>query len=810
MTGIIILLTIVSLIFFILLISINNKTSAQHEIIEALNKKMNYLSDQLNDLTKIIKERDFKSSEKIIAAEEKQVPPVKEEIYKPAPIPEYKESVRTIEPSGLKSDSAEEKVAIMEPVIEEEGADVITPDAIQQNNKTSWWNNSDLEKFIGENLANKIGIAVLVLGIAFFVKYAIDKDWIGETGRVAIGILCGGILISFAHYFRRSYRSFSSVLAGGGLAVFYFTIAFAFHQYHLITQQAAFISMVVITAFAVVLSLLYDRLEIAVLSVVGGFITPFLLSTGQDNYIALFTYLCILNTGMMVLAWFKKWPVINSISLIFTVIIYGSWLTQKILNSSDQSFPHQNAFLFATLFYIIFMIMNIVNNLRLKRSFAAFDFIIVLSTNFLYYAAGMIILQYWSNSDFKGLFTATLGIINLSLAWIFFRNSKADKNFIYLLIGLTLTFISLAAPVQLKGNYITLFWSAEAVVLFWLFQQSRIKLIKLASALVTLLTIISLLMDWSQIYFSNTNSSLPIIANKGFITTIVVALSLFIHYSLMKKEADSYYTSNLTNKVVRNLLLIAGLSVFYISGMLEIWFQFGKRIPGTEIYLVYLQLYSFCFALVLLYVFRKKESSMLLRFLLTLFCFAFYVISLGENYEVIRTILETNLNRIHLYMHWVAVLLLLKLLFDLVNYFRKHTDRWKTYQVAFTWISSTGIILLLSVEIHHFIIWINFSNQNDWVYWQNLYYKAGLSILWGVCSFAMMWLGMKYKFATLRIISLSLFSITLIKLFGYDIRNIPPGGKIAAFILLGVLLLTISFMYQRLKKMLIDDNKESK
>jgi uncharacterized membrane protein len=71
-----------------------------------------------------------------------------------------------------------------------------------------------------------------------------------------------------------------------------------------------------------------------------------------------------------------------------------------------------------------------------------------------------------------------------------------------------------------------------------------------------------------------------------------------------------------------------------------------------------------------------------------------------------------------------------------------------------------------------------------------------------------MWLGMKKNFRPLRIISLSLFTVTLLKLFFYDIINIPPGGKIAAFILLGVLLLVISFMYQRLKKIIIDNKGE--
>jgi uncharacterized membrane protein len=189
---------------------------------------------------------------------------------------------------------------------------------------------TDLEKFIGENLLSKIGIAVLVLGISFFVKFAIDKNWIKETGRVIIGLIAGGILIGIAHRIRNSYRSFSSVLMGGGLTVFYFTIAFAFHQYHLIDQKTAFAIMVVITIFAVLLSLYYDRLELAVLATIGGFITPFLVRGEQDNYIALFTYLCILNSGLMVLAWFKRWPSINVIALFFTTLIYGSWLTRTL------------------------------------------------------------------------------------------------------------------------------------------------------------------------------------------------------------------------------------------------------------------------------------------------------------------------------------------------------------------------------------------------------------------------------------------------------------------------------------------------
>ena len=202
---------------------------------------------------------------------------------------------------------------------------------------TTWLkNNPDLEKFIGENLINKIGIGVLVLGISFLVKYAIGRNWVSEVGRVSIGLLCGVLLILFAHRLRNSYRSFSSVLAGGSIAVFYFTIAFAFHQYNLIGQSAAFVLMIVITAFAVLLSLLYNRLELAVIATVGGFLTPFMVSTGDGNYIVLFTYLIILNTGLLLLSYFKRWPSINIIAFFFTVLIYGGWLSSVLIDNNPR------------------------------------------------------------------------------------------------------------------------------------------------------------------------------------------------------------------------------------------------------------------------------------------------------------------------------------------------------------------------------------------------------------------------------------------------------------------------------------------
>jgi len=323
MDGIVFLIVLIPIVFFILLLAILSKSGLNQHLLISLKNKLDELSQDLSGLEKEIKELKIETKIKQPGAEEKTesrpttiAPPT---IKTEEPVEEKKiwRPIRTFEPA----EKEETKIPVVqrgdtnnepttpEPVMEEE----------IQTTQTDW------EKFIGENLANKIGIAVLVLGISFFVKFAIDKNWVNEGGRVVTGLVSGGVLIGLAHYIRNSYRSFSSVLVGGGLTVFYFTIAFAFHQYHLISQQAAFLIMVVITAFAVILSIYYNRIELAVLATIGGFVTPFLVSTGQNNYVALFTYLGILNSGLLVLSWFKRWKAINIIALIFTVIIYGSW-----------------------------------------------------------------------------------------------------------------------------------------------------------------------------------------------------------------------------------------------------------------------------------------------------------------------------------------------------------------------------------------------------------------------------------------------------------------------------------------------------
>jgi len=655
----------------------------------------------------------------------------------------------------------------------------------------------DLEKFIGENLVNKIGIAILVLAIGFFVKYAIDNNWIRPVGRVGIGVLCGGILIGIAHRMRNSYKAFSSVLVGGGVAILYFTITLAYHQFHLFSQTTSFVIMIFITGLAVGLSLYYDKQELAVIALIGGLSSPFMVSSGRANYEALFFYLVILNAGLLVIAYYKSWRILNISTFALTVIVFGGVLYTLTSNT------YITGFIYATVLYLMFFAINVAHNVRENKKFIAMDFTILLTNTALYFAAGLWLLTAMYEEQFRGLFSAGLGMINLVLSYVLFRNKKVDINILYLLIGITLTFISLTAPIQLHGQNITLFWSAETVLLYWLYQRSGIKLMQLASILVFGAMLLSLLLDWTAIYSYSANA-LTIIANKGFITTLTSAISCYLLYRLIKKDtAPKIYGIRIDARIFR----ITSFILLFFSGLFEINHQFLNRYPDTSLNSIYLLLYVPAFVFIgylALKRFAELQPDWKVVGIVMAASVAIYLLFSQAFYDAQYAMLvQHKASAMHFMAHWIGAVFMGLIFYRLILIAGNNLTG--DLQTAASWILPAAIVIFLSVEVSLACNLLFSSPTYSMDSVQTVYIKVGLPILWGLSSFALMWLGMRNKARTLRIISLTLFSITLFKLFVFDIRNIPPAGKIAAFFCLGVLLLIISFMYQKVKKIIVDD-----
>ena len=790
------------LLLIIILIIIINQNSKLSQQFQKLDDELKFLRRQLSS---------FNATKK-------------ETIETPKPVKEEKPYKSIFEIADDKAETAPELLKTKEESatpIEPEKKNIITTVEVKEIISTPQINkqkepapgfferNPDLEKFIGENLISKIGIAILVLAIGYFVKYAIDQDWIGPVARVAIGILCGGILVALAHRFRNTYRSFSSVLAGGGMAVFYFTITLAFQQFNLFSQTTAFIIMIVITAFAATLALLYDKQELAIIALIGGFAAPFLISTGSGNYKVLFTYLIILNSGLLVIAYNKSWRLLNLLNFIFTVLMFGSWLL--FLQYDEPAATFKNGFLFASIFYLLFLVINIAHNIKEKKKFIASDFGILMANTALYFAVGIYCLNNMNATAYRGLFSASMGIFNLILSFFLFRKQKVDSNILYLLIGITLTFISITAPIQLEGNYITLFWASEAVLLYWLFTKSKIRIIQFSAALVWLLMLVSLLMDWVELYSYSGFEKIVIIANKGFITSLFAAAATYLLFVIRNKEDENIKAISSSIIPRKTVFRICAIVILFAAGALEINYQFIYYYPGTGINMLYMLLYAIAFINILITVtqnVKQLKPHWYVHAIMLAACIFLYIVSISKIYFVQADMLTTANNGIHFWAHWAAAVLVAIVLYRLIDLFRQQKPAEKSGSDFITWLICAVIVLYLSVEVHLLTNQVFYDANNTLAEIQRVYFKTGLPILWGLCSFAFMWLGMRTKYRTLRIISLSLFTLTLLKLFIFDIRNIPAGGKIAAFFSLGVLLLVVSFMYQRLKKIIIDNEEK--
>jgi uncharacterized membrane protein len=183
-----------------------------------------------------------------------------------------------------------------------------------------------LETRLGLTWINRVGVVTMILAAAFFFKYAVDNRWIGEAGRVILGVLAGFLSLGLAERTSRSgHRIYSQGLCGLGVAVLYLSFYASFGFYKLVPQALAFFLMTLTTALAGGLALRYDAAAILVLGLLGGYATPPLLSTGEDRPWFLFGYVLLLNLGALWASGRRNWRRIEILALAGTAILYVAW-----------------------------------------------------------------------------------------------------------------------------------------------------------------------------------------------------------------------------------------------------------------------------------------------------------------------------------------------------------------------------------------------------------------------------------------------------------------------------------------------------
>jgi uncharacterized membrane protein len=210
-----------------------------------------------------------------------------------------------------------------------------------------WFTTFDWEQLVGVKLFSGIAGVALVLAAIFFFRYSLDRGWLAAPVRVVIGVVVATALIVVCQLrAARRYPITANALDAAAIAILFATFFAAHALWDLIPATVTFALLALVTVLAVVLSIVHDAMFIAVLGLVGGFATPALLSTGENQPVPLFTYLLLLNVGLAWVAVRKKWPVLSVLSLALTAIYQWGWVA-TFLWMSDLSLAMGIFLLFA-------------------------------------------------------------------------------------------------------------------------------------------------------------------------------------------------------------------------------------------------------------------------------------------------------------------------------------------------------------------------------------------------------------------------------------------------------------------------------
>ncbi len=320
----------------------------------------------------------------------------------------------------------------------------------------------DLETLIGGRWLNRIGITALILAVTYFLKYAFDNNWIGPSGRVAIGILLGAAMLPWSHWLlQRGYSYFSEGIAGLGAAVLYLSIWAGCQYYKLFSLDVGFAAMIVITAGMAAVALGRNSQRIALLSLFGGFLTPVLVSEGKDAQVVLFTYLLILGVGLLAIEMRRDWRSLTPISFLLSQLYFWGWYSEFYRPAKLE-----RTIIFATLFFLLYAALPVLRAVRYSQ-LHELDIVVVLANSFAYLGALYVML--WPQDRWP----LTLLVLALSGGQLLVARlmppPKAGESPLVLLLfaGLALTFATLAIPIRLEGKWITLAFAIEGAILVW-------------------------------------------------------------------------------------------------------------------------------------------------------------------------------------------------------------------------------------------------------------------------------------------------------------------------------------------------------
>ena len=629
-----------------------------------------------------------------------------------------------------------------------------------------------IEELLFGNIILKIAIFAFILGIGLFLKYSIDKDWIPIWGRVLIGVAIGiAMLIAGIKMIRNTHKLFSETLFGGGIAILYLSIfaGFALDGFKFIEVNHAFIVMIFITFLAGVISVRFNAKSTAIFGLIGGFATPFLLSSGSENYVGLLEYFLLLNLGILFISIYKKWSLL-------------SWMAFAITSVTSLSvvWETQNDFLVLLLlfsaFFIIYSIVPFINEIRSKEQKLKKAFVFLFWANFIVAILSFLALfeHYHIETIYYAVVTISLAGYLLAYSAYLSKKSQNLKNLFYIVLGQSMALLLATPAFIFTQSSLTIVWAIESLLLLWISTKSQEKtygLFGLVGFVITLIRYLSF--DLIDKHYLSV-SEIAYLQSLAVVSLFVIG-SLFSAYKLLEKSSVEfvYFTTN-TLKTILFFLSFGGafLLLNYMGLIL------------TNVYI--LNIFSIISMVFIALFVLLLDRSHYANFSKHIYTFFLLLLGLHFAYNVININMNNTLLSLINFLLFMGVSIFIYRLA-----FQKdiETSQNRNLSKLFLGLGVGVLFLFLNVELYHLV---------------KLYApeatKFAITLLWIIFGITLFVYGVLKDFKQAKIVGTVLILVAILKAFFFDLANLDAIYRIVLFLILGVILFGLSYFYQSKNK----------
>jgi len=380
-----------------------------------------------------------------------------------------------------------------------------------------------MEAQIGQYWLNRVGIVAVLIGVSYFLKYAFENNWIGPRGRIVIGLLAGIALVLWSEQFRKNkHEAFSYSLKAVGIGTLYLSLWGAFQVYHLIPAAAAFLAMTIITATTIAMALSQNAELLAAFSLIGGFSTPMLLSTGENHEVALFSYVCLLDIAVLVIAIIKPWQRLLWGSFTGTLVLYLAWCSQYYTKDQRDLTVFYSA-VFSALFAIVPLLYNHEKSAHPDRIPMILTLLPLINATCFFLA---LYVMYEFEISTLTWYALALAAVYLLIGNIYKRQAQSQNaDVVHLLhIAIAVAFLTIAIPAKLHAHWITIGWLVESAALLWVSEKTKTDFLRYLASAALILGIVRLL-------FFDQIVAQTLIFNARFLTYLVaIAILAAIAY----------------------------------------------------------------------------------------------------------------------------------------------------------------------------------------------------------------------------------------------------------------------------------------